>query len=97
MISFFSEKDIIIAKKLIWEIGCDKLDTYVERRTTDRRSCSEASVDDMAEAILKLDALSLLPGFLTMNMENLPDIKPEELNFTYLLNRLNSVENKVKI
>ena len=95
IIEFYTEDVILIAKKLLWEIGGDNLGVYVDRRTTERRSCVEASIDDITESLIKLDELSLAPNFVAINVENVPDRRPEELNFTYVLNRLNSIENKL--
>ena len=95
IVNFYSYEDIIEAKKLLWEIGKSSLDAYTERRTTDRRTCSEASLDDMVEAIKKLDIMSNLPSFVARNIENIPSRQPEEVNLMYIVSRINGLENKM--
>ena len=56
-------------------------------------TCTEASIDYIAEVVFKLDQLILLPKFVALNLEKILDTKPEELNFIYILNRLNKITN----
>ena len=92
---FYTCDEIIEAKKLLWNLSKDNLDQYTERRSTDRRSCSEASLDDIIEAIKKLDGLSKLPNFVARNVVKIPDRQPEELNILYAINRINNLEKKI--
>ena len=95
IVGFYSFEEIVKAKKLLWELGKDHLDAYIERRTTDRRTCSEASLDDIVEAVKKLDMSSNLPNFVAKNIANIPNNQPEELNLMYIVKRVNSLENKI--
>ena len=95
IVSFYSYEDIIDAKKLLWDIGKDSLGSYTERRTTDRRSCSEASLNDIIDAMQKLDMSDNLPNFVAKNVQKVPDRQPEELNLMYILSRINFLENKM--
>ena len=55
MLDFFFCEDITHAKKLPWDIGKGFLGTYTVIRTTDRRSCSEASLNGIIKAMQNLD------------------------------------------
>ena len=97
IVSFYSFEDIIEAKKLLCGINKESLGPYVERRNSGRRSCSEAALDDIVEAMQKLDLSDNLSNFVTKNVQKIPDRQPEELNLMYMLYRINSLEINYQI
>ena len=81
----------------IWQL-CDKyLEPYTERKNTEKRSSSKANISDIFEALIKLDSKEMIPTFVALNVDNLPDRQPEELNLISIINRLNVIENKIEV
>ena len=54
-------------------------------------------MDDIIEAIKKLDGLSRLPNFVARNVVKIPDRQPEELNILYDINRINNLEKEISV
>ena len=75
-----SADEILEAKKMLWNIAKADLNSFIDRRSTDKRSCSEANMDDLLDAIMKLDSLSKVPTFCAVNMDKIPKRHPEQLN-----------------
>ena len=44
---FYTEEDILEAKKLLWESCADSLGTYPDRKTTKARNASIANINDI--------------------------------------------------
>ena len=61
--NFYSDDDILEAKKLLWEHFADVLGPIVARRDTDNRKGSEANLTDITNGLLKLDSEQKTPIF----------------------------------
>ena len=96
VLSFYQAEDIVQSKKLLWNICKEYLDKYTDRRNTDRRTCDEANLDDMIDALQQLDTKSKIPIFVARDMDKIPDRQPEELNLISIINRINQVKKKIK-
>ena len=96
-INFYSTEDIISAKKLLWNLCSSDLNPYVERKNSDRRTCTEASLDDIFKALVQLDMASKLPLFAAKNVERIPDRQLEELNLLRIIDRLNQLERNMNV
>ena len=70
---FYDNEDIITAKKLLWEVAGSKLSSYSERKTTENRTSAEANINDIFEALQKLDSIESLPIFVAKDVEKIPD------------------------
>lgn len=97
VISFYSPEEIIESKKLLWSVCSDKLENYVERKSTDKRTSAEANFYDIINAINNLDADDNVPQFAAVNLNKIPKFIPEELNTLSIINRLNFLENKFQV
>ena len=95
--NFYSGEDIADAKKLLWEVANDKLGPMIERKSSSKRSCSEANIDDIFEGLGKLDASQSLPLFVAKNIDMIPSRQPEELNILSVLSRMSKVEKNCKV
>ena len=95
-LNFYSPEDIVNAKKLLWNNYKEHLDKYIDRRSTDNRTCDEANLEDIFKALQQLDAKSKLPVFVARDMEKIPDRQPEELNLCSIINRVSQIEKKMK-
>ena len=92
--NFYSQEDIIASKKLLWSLSSEFLEPYKERKTTNQRSSADANVNDIFEALLKLDSVDKLPSFVAKKMDNLPNREPEELNLMTMIKRISKIESK---
>ena len=91
--NFYTADEVIESIKMLWNISGNDLKKYTERRNTDQRSCTEANLNDIMDALLQLDAKSKLPFFVARNVERVPDRQPEEINLLSIINRMNKLEN----
>ena len=93
---FYSEEEVINAKKILWEISSSDLDsTCTIRKSTNKRTGTAANIDDIFEALVKLDSLSKLPNFVAKDLSRIPDRQPEEYNSFYAIERVSSIEMKM--
>ena len=92
--SFYGLEEIIASKKMLWSLCSDSLESYTERKTSDKRSSADAHINDIFDALLKLDIISKVPSFVAKNIDKLPDRQPEELNMISIINRLAKLEQK---
>ena len=92
--NFYPLEEIITAKKMLWALCSDSLEQYIERKSTDKRSSVEASINDIFEALSKLDILGKVPTFVAKNIDKLPSRQPEELNMICIINRLVKLEQQ---
>ena len=93
---FYSEDEIIAAKQILWDVAGDNLEPMVVRKTSNNRTSAEASIDDIFDAVTKLDSDDKLPKFVASDLARLPDRQPEELNLMYIIDRVSIIENKIK-
>ena len=93
---FYSEEDVIDAKKMLWSISNDDLGAFQDRKTTNKRSSSLAHINDIFDALMKLDSIDKLPLFVAKNISKLPDRQPEEINLLSIIERLSNFETKIK-
>ena len=70
------------------------MDPYTERKNTENRSSQEANINDISDALQKLDEQDNVPSFAARSIDKLPDRQPEEVNLISLLNRITKLENK---
>ena len=91
----FPEDDIIEGKQLLWQIGGATLGEYPARINSNQRPAVEAHIDDIIEAVEKLDSINKLPLFVAVNLGKVPDLEPEEYNRLYYINRVAKLEKSV--
>ena len=95
IINFYNCEEILLAKKLLWELCKDRLDLIIVRKSTEQRSSSEANLSDIVDALQKLDnEEAVIPNFVAVNLDRLPDKKPEELNIISVGNKISQLEDK---
>ena len=95
--NFYDSEDILVAKRLLWKISGTKLDAFSERKTTITRTSSEANINDIFEALQKLDSIECIPNFVAKDLNRVPDRQPEEINLVSILNRIATLEKNNKI
>ena len=89
---FYSEDDILEAKKVLWSISNDVLGAMQERKSTKARNASIANINDIFDALMKLDSLDKLPNAVAKNIDKVPSRQPEELNLLYVVQRVAELE-----
>ena len=55
----------------------------------------KASIQDIIDGLLKLDAIGKLPNFVAKQLNKIPDWQPEELNIFAMINRVPKLEKKM--
>ena len=94
---FYTCEEICEAKKQLWSVeGTQSLGPIEERKKSVRRSASEANVDDILDALIKLDSEDCIPCFAAINVERLPQWQPEQLNIISIIDRLTNLEKELK-
>ena len=93
---FYTEEEILESKQFLWSVAENDLEPLVTRKSTNKRSGSSANLEDILDALNKLDSEDKLPKFVAYNLSRVPDRQPEELNLICVINRLATVENKLK-
>ena len=96
LLSFYTADEILIAKKCLWENYKTNLQNFQDRKTTEKRTAKEANLDDIFKAFVTLDEVSVTTIFVSQNLDRLPRLNPEELNTTFLLERVTNLEKKLK-
>ena len=71
--NFNSTEEILEAKKLLWSLFANVLGHLIERRGSDKRSCSKANLSDISEALIKLDSEQKLHISFAKNLDKIPD------------------------
>ena len=96
-LGFYTPDEIIEAKKILWTNYKDNISfVYQDRKSTDKRSACEANIDDILKALGDLDIASVPILFVAVQLNRIPSCNPEELNLTYLLERVNNIEKQLK-
>ena len=97
MLNFYTHDEIIDSKKLLWNLSSSELNSYIERKSSENRTCDDANLNDIFEALVKLDLTQNLPDFVAKDFSRIPERSPEELNLTYILDRISRLEKAVRI
>ena len=95
VLTFCNQDDILNSKKILWTLGSEFLETYKDRKNTEKRSSTEANLQDIIDALLVLDSCDKLPVFVARELNKIPDRQPEELNVFSLINRVARLEKKL--
>ena len=92
----FTSSEIKEAKGELWRVCQEDLETEKNHRTTRERTAEMANVEDIIEAILKLDSDSKLPRVMVAaeDLHKIPRPAPEELNDISVSERLDRLELK---
>ena len=95
--NFYSEDEVVQAKRTLWDHSCSKwLSKYPERKSSDIRPAKIPHIEDIIDALKKLDASDKLPDILARNIDRLPDRQPEEMNLLAVVQRISNLEKSVK-
>ena len=92
MYNFYDEDDIVIAKKALFNACKDPLGDYPRRSSTESRTAAYAHLEDILEAIKKLDAAGKLPEFVAKNLDKIPSRDPEDMTMVSVIQRLDKLE-----
>ena len=76
---------------MLFDISGEDLGNFIERKRTNKRSSSLAHVNDIFQALIKLDGLNKMPIFVTRDIKRLPDRQPEELNLLSIVEHLSKL------
>ena len=94
---FYSGEEVSTAKSLLWDLRGGNLAPIIDRKTTIKRTGTAANIDDIFDALLKLDAEQDLPIFVARDVERIPDRQPEQLNILTVIDRLSKIEHSLKV
>ena len=95
VLKFYTVNEVTEAKKCMWHNFKDYLEPYVERKSTGNRSAEEANLDDIFKAFKVLDEKGVNCEFVSQDLSRLPSVNPEELNTTFLLERVTLIEKRL--
>ena len=95
-VGFYTTEEVTEAKRILWNHYKDKISfNYQERKTSDKRSANEANINDILRALSDLDPAAVEVCFVAKTLNRLPSFDPEELNLTYLIERIGNIESDV--
>ena len=92
--NFYSIDDIIKSKKMLLSLCDSSLESYCERKTTNKRTSSEVHINNIFDALLKLDSLNQITSFVAKDLNQVPNRMPEKLNLISIVNRLSKLEDR---
>ncbi len=95
-IRYFSDEDIAIAKGIIWSLADAHLSTFKPRNDSKLRSAAEADLNDLLDALVKIDGKVKLPTFAAVHIDKMPRFNPEDVDLFSLNERLNQLERKLE-
>ena len=96
-LNFYTVDEIYEAKKVLWDNFQDSIpSSFQDRKSTEKRPAIDANIVDILKALRDLDAADVTFVFLSQNLNRIPSFDPEELNLTYMLERVRNLEEKVK-
>ena len=94
--NFYTAEEIYEAKKVLWDNFQDSISSnFQDRKSTDKRPAIDANIVDILKALKDLDSADVNFVFLSLNLNRIPSFNPEELNLTYMLERIRNLEEKV--
>ena len=88
----YNSDDILDAKRVLWEICSAELGPCPSRQSSENRTATYANMEDIFAAVKKLDAKDKVPEIVAKDLDKLPDMKPAELNYILLLQRVAKLE-----
>lgn len=94
--TFYTDAEIVDAKRILWDKQDDVLGRFRERNNSDNRAASSQHVADILLALRKLDESSILPRVAALHYDRLPRVEPEECNVAFMAQRLLKLENIVE-
>ena len=92
---FYDDNEIIEAKKKLWGEKKDVLGEYPDRKSTINRSASIPNVNDIFDALKRLDAANEMPKIAGVDLSRIPDRQPEELNLLTMIDRVARIEHSI--
>ena len=97
MMDFYNDEEIKNAARSLW-MACSKdlPKPFQNRRSTDNRQASAQYLEDIMDAIKRLDAKGKLPDVVTRDISRLPDRQPEQLNMLYVINEMAELKKASK-
>ena len=96
-LSFYTAEEVCNAKKVLWNSFSNSIpSSFLERKSSDKRPAIEANTDDILKALRDLDAADVSVEFVSRDLNRIPSFDPEELNLTFMLERVRNLEKKVK-
>ena len=91
--NFYSNDEIINAKRQLWDVGGPTaLGNFPDRKSTSKRDVSAAHMNDIYDAIIKLDNANNVPIFVARNFDRIPFHAPEEMNMMAIVQRITNLE-----
>ena len=88
ILHFYDDKYMSIAKKQIWSAKSGELGPHPERKSTGNRSARITNINDIIEALRKVDASEEMPPIAAMDLRKVPDRQPEVLNLLTVIDRV---------
>lgn len=96
--AYFASELVTEAKTTLWNSApSDVIGEYTRRQNTDKRTCTEAHVQDIYDAMRKLDEKKCLPCFAVKatDLHLLPKAQPGELLDYSVTERVGQLERKL--
>lgn len=100
LLDFYCAEAISEAKKKLWDSFTDQLPSFERRTNRGQRNANEKEVDDILNSMKIIDAkfsdIKTLPVvFVAVNLSQLPNVNPGELETVSLLERVTRLERQM--
>ena len=92
---FYNLEEIIIAKKILYDIYSDDLGDYPKRKTSGNRSEQVAHVEDIVDSIISLDASEKSVNFAAVDLNRIPRWNPNETDNFAIAEKMAMLENRL--
>jgi len=99
LLDFYSAEAITEAKRKLWECYSSSLPSFERRTNKGLKNATEKEVDDIIKSVKLLDAIfadkTVPVMFVAINLDQVPDVKPGEVESISLLERVKRLEHQM--
>ena len=83
--NFYNHEEVVEAKEALWAACGEHLKPLSMCKKGKLRSAKEGNIEEIMEALVKLDATSKTPEVFVSNLDTVPDRQPESWNYASMI------------
>ena len=83
--NFYNHQDVVDAKEALWAACGAHLKPLTMCKKGKLRTAKEGNIEEIIEALVKLDAISKTPEVYVSNLDTVPDRQPESWNYASMI------------
>ena len=83
--NFYNHQEVVEAKETLWAACGDHLKVLSLCKNGKLRSAKEGNIEEIMDALVKLDGISQTPAVCVSNLDTVPDRQPESWNYASMI------------